>query len=221
MRGVRLQANGTLSTAPQVTKVTDMPDAKFPNGMGTLSKHDGLVLIGDISAGVIYRLDIHSAQYEVVVANILTSTAYSSYFRADVGVNGLHVHDDNLYVANTGRGTFGRVPIHKDGTPAGEVVVISQTLNSSDYLDDFTIGRHGNAYLVTGGGNSIEEVTSSGKQVIVAGSLNSTVIAEPTSAAFGRGSSDAHVLYVTTAGGIATPVDGTTIIGGQLLAIDL
>ena len=77
------------------------------------------------------------------------------------------------------------------------------------------------APLATGPGNSIEEVGRDGEsQVIIAGIVNSTEIAEPTSAQFGRTAADREVLYVTTGGGLAAPVDGDEIVGGQLVAVD-
>ena len=59
-----------------------------------------------------------------------------------------------------------------------------------------------------------------GQERIVAGNVNSTAIAEPTSAQLGRDG----VLYVTTAGGLAVPVvvgGVPTRVGGQVVAVDL
>lgn len=50
--------------------------------------------------------------------------------------------------------------------------------------------------------------------------MGSTDIAEPISAQFGRRLLDAKTLYVTTAGGLATPINGTEVVGGQLVAVD-
>ena len=63
-------------------------------------------------------------------------------------------------------------------------------------------------------------MTRKGGQSVIAGNLNSTAIAEPTSAQLGRNG----VLYVTTAGGLAVPVvvGGEEVrVGGQLVAVDL
>ena len=54
--------------------------------------------------------------------------------------------------------------------------------------------------------------------MILAGNINSTDIAEPTSAAFGRNGKE-NILYVTTAGGLFFPVNGTEVVGGQLVAV--
>lgn len=74
--------------------------------------------------------------------------------------------------------------------------------------------------MATGGANTIQKInTRTGEVRIAAGDVNSTAIAEPVSAKFGRRECDLTVLYVTTAGGLATPVNGDTIIGGQLVAV--
>ena len=76
--------------------------------------------------------------------------------------------------------------------------------------------------MVTSAGNSLEVVGLGGEpQVIVAGNLNSTELAEPTSAAFGRGEGERGVVYVTTGGGLHALVNGDEIIGPQLVAVDI
>lgn len=92
-------------------------------------------------------------------------------------------------------------------------------------MDDFAL-RGGSAFLVTGSGNTIARVglNGDGKQSIIAGALNSTVLAQPTAATFGRMERDRDVLYVVTAGGLATPVivDGEAVqVGAQVVAVDL
>lgn len=73
--------------------------------------------------------------------------------------------------------------------------------------------------MAAGGANTIQKInTHTGEVRIVAGGMNSTAIAEPTSAKFGRRECDLTVLYITTAGGLATPVNGDITIG-QLVAV--
>lgn len=220
MRDVDMNQDGALSSVPMVSKIADIGNATFLNGMALLSAAEGLVLIGDIDAGVVYRLDVSTGQYEITIANSLTATADSPVF-GNVGVNGINVHGGQLYVANTGQGLIGRLPIHQDGTAAGEPVIIARALNASEQFDDFTVGEYGNIFAVTGSGDSVEEITPKGRQTIIAGRLNSTQFAEPTSARFGRGEAGKGVLYVVTAGGLATPVDGDEIVGGEVIAISL
>ena len=109
--------------------------------------------------------------------------------------------------------------------------IIARQMNASEGFDDFALreskaGGIDKAFLVTGGGNSVEEVDldlkgERGSGRIVAGALNSTAIAQGTAAQFGRGEADKEVLYVTTAGGLAVPVDGDIRVGAQIVAVDM
>lgn len=76
-------------------------------------------------------------------------------------------------------------------------------------------------FLAANAANAITEVPADGgAQTVVAGNVNSTRIAEPTSAAFGRGPGDRDTLYVTTAGGLGI-VSADETVGGQLVAVSL
>ncbi|KAH6704376.1 hypothetical protein BKA61DRAFT_188260 [Leptodontidium sp. MPI-SDFR-AT-0119] len=90
--------------------------------------------------------------------------------------------------------------------------------------DDFTFDREGNAFVATENGNGIQKVTPKWAVSVVAGNLNTTELAEPTSAIFGRTLRDQGVLYVTTAGGIGKSLyqDGQrVIVGAQIVAVDV
>lgn len=223
LRGVEISTqhgNKGLSSPPVVRNIAHVKPAQFLNGISVLSAADQTLLVGDVNGGVIWSLDIKSGHYEVVVNNTFTVLYPSPPFSAS-GVDGVHVRGDSVYFTNFGNGTFNKMPINQDGTSAGPVTTIAHTKGPLDQFDDFTFDCDGNAFLVTGGGNTIEMISADGKrQVVIAGNLNSTAIAEPTSCAFGRGPHDKSVLYVVTAGGMQTPVSGTTIIGGQLVAVE-
>ena len=212
-----------MSPAPAVSKIASLSSIVFPNGQCLLSSSSSTVLIGDIKGGVVYCLNSLTGAYSAVIANNYTAATAQATF-GSAGVNGIHVRDGTLYFANTGEGIFAKVPVHEDGTPAGNTNVIARALED-DYYDEFTL-RGDFAYLVTGSGNSVEKVRldGSGRQTILAGSLNSTTLAGPTSVAFGRTERDGDVLYVVTSGGLAVPVDegGQEIkVGGQVVAVDL
>ncbi|RFU34741.1 hypothetical protein B7463_g1629, partial [Scytalidium lignicola] len=219
LNGVKLGGNNQLLDSPKIYKISTIAEAHFLNGISLLSEDKGSLLVGDIAAGDIWRLDVKTGVSEVVIQNNLTAIYPAPPFPL-AGVDGLHVRDNILYFTNIGLSTFFKVPIYPDGTPSGPFTTVAHTLAPIDEYDDFTFDRNGNAFLVTGAGNSVEIILAGGKrQKIFIGNVNSTAIAEPTSAAFGRHPSDNNVLYVTTAGGLATPVDGHIIIGGQLVAI--
>lgn len=205
-----------------VRSTVEMPEVSFLDGLCALpaAAVPGSVLAGEIKTGKIWRVDPVNGRYDVAIYNSLTASTHDPVYGVS-GVNGIHTRQDTLYFTNTGLGIFGRMPVSSDGQPAGSPSVITHVLNSTQEFDDFAL-RGEDVYLVTGSGNSIERIGLDGtrKGRIIAGSLNATTIAEPTSCAFGRTPADAHVLYVVTAGGLATPVDGSIRVGAQVLAVD-
>ena len=174
--------------------------------------------MADSTKGVVWAVNVETGVSRVVIADplMLPTSAFP------LGINGLHLRDQTLYFTNSALSLFAKIPIHPDGTAAGSAVNISHAPTDASY-DDFALPEHGdNAFLVTSTGNSLEEVGLGGEpQVIVAGNLNSTELAEPTSAAFGRGEGERGVVYVTTGGGLVAPVNGDETVGAQLVAIDV
>lgn len=205
-----------------IAKVADVSDARFINGLTNLpsTSKPERVLAADIQTGKVYRVEIKTGEWDVPISNDLTAPAPDPVF-GTVGTNGLHVRDSTLYFANTGQDILARLPITESGDPAGPPSVIAHALPETEY-DDFAL-RGEYAYMVTGYGDSIERVSLDGKSRdrIIAGVLNTTTFAEPTSVAFGRTEKDRDVLYVVTAGGLAAPVKGNITVGAQVLAIDL
>ena len=206
------------SSSPIVAKVGDIPEADFLDGMVRLN--DRLVLASDFYAGNIYRIDVFTGEHSVVSTDPLLAVApYPDI--GSVGVNGLRVHDNYLYFSNTGQRLLGRYPINMvDGTQLGAASVFARPLNSSFGYDDFAIREDGVLFVPTTGGNSVERLSADGKRgTIVAGNLNSTDIAQPTGAQLGRGLHDRDVLYLTTAGGLETPINGNIVVGAQVVAV--
>lgn len=79
----------------------------------------------------------------------------------------------------------------------------------------------GMRFLVTAQGNTVEEIARAGEpQIVLAGDLHSTEMAEPTAARFGRTPRDRETLYATTAGGSEAPVYGDERAGAQWVAVD-
>lgn len=219
---------------PRTSKIADVPSAVGPlNGLTVLPAtgppHG--VLVGDIRTGVVYHISPLTGDVNIAVNDSLTAAAPNPTF-GDTGVNGIHVHPsrpDALYLANTGKNILASQPIDAlNGQPTEEGTVIANvtTKPAAFNFDDFALPhdvvRDDAAYIVTGSGNSVERLSlTDGTREHIAGGLNRTLIAGPTSAAFGRGRKDQNVLYVVTSGAQAAPVSGTEIVGAQVVAIDV
>ncbi|KAG6353548.1 hypothetical protein INS49_005510 [Diaporthe citri] len=219
--GATINSTATLAASPpKVSKLADVPAATCLNGIDLLSGGaNKFLMAGDIRTGEVYAVNVDTGAAAATINNTQTVPAVTYGF-GSVATDGLRVRDAELYLSNVGQGTLVKVPLNPDdGTPAGEAQTVAQSLSSLDQWDDFAIDCDGNVFMATGGSNAIQRVTPGGNVAVVAGDLNSTAIAEPSSARFGRRTDDSNVLYVTTAGGMVAPVNGDTVVGGQVLAI--
>ncbi len=202
--------------ASQVSKVADVPEVAWLKDITRLS--DRYVLLSDLHAGVIYRLDVTTGAYTVVIANDLTAAIPRPIFGLS-GVNGLRVRNGDLYFTNRGQNIFARMPIRADGTPAGLAEIVARTAALTDFFDGFTFGAHGDPYLTTGFGDKVVRLSlSGGPEVLVVGR---SLTDEPTACAFGRGVGDQGVLYVVTAGGLARPVQMQKRHGARVVAVEV
>ena len=200
------------SENPTVTVAAYIPSVALPDGIVTLNDHT--VLVADPPNGAIWSVDIKTGAYKIVSSDPLLK---------GTGVDGLKLHDNKLYFTDTSERLLGRFTIDlKTGIPVGNASVVARYPENPPVVayDDFALSRNGKyAYPVIAGGNSVSRVdVETGRQVTIAGDLNSTTIAQPTSAAFGR-NGDEGILYVTTAGGLGIPVNGNETVGGQIVAI--
>ncbi|POS70145.1 hypothetical protein DHEL01_v211461 [Diaporthe helianthi] len=212
-----------VASPPKISKLADVPAATCLNGIDLLSGGGAkkFLMAGDIRTGEIYAVDIDTGAAVVTIDNTVAQTLPAvTYGFGSVATDGLRVRDSDLYFSNVGRGLLVKIPLNPDdGTPAGEAQTVGQSLSSLDQWDDFAIDCDGNVFMATGGSNTVQRVTPDGHVAIVAGDLNSTAIAEPASARFGRRPDDSNVLYVTTAGGMVAPINGDTVVGAQVLVI--
>jgi hypothetical protein len=202
-------------TAPTITKITDVAQGALLNGMTAMRSHGRTtdVLISDSVLGVVFRVDVLSGEYAVVLDDALMKYIPGG---VPVGINGLHVRDKVLYFINSSQGLFAKVPIHTNGTAAGDFVVVARNGPG----DDFTLDKHGNAFVAQNTGDALQLITPAGDVKVLAGSVNETVLEGDTAAQFGRTPLDRDILYVTTNGGMIGLVPGTQIEGGKIVAVD-
>jgi len=202
---------------PALSKIVDVPDASILNGATVVRKGSNFILIADSIGGVIWRVNLQTSAYDVALNNSATQPT-TPFIEGGFGANGVHTEGGFLYFTNTNLG-FYRVPIHDDGTPAGPV----QLLESFIRGDDFTFDKQGNVYIARGAVDLIDKITPTGQQSSLAfqNADAELLIEGNTAVKFGRTPRDKRTLYVTTNGGMSGLVNGTSIQGGRVLAIDL
>ncbi|KAG9240430.1 hypothetical protein BJ878DRAFT_526185 [Calycina marina] len=213
MNTFNLNDSGAITSAAEVTKVADISTAGFLNGMTTLNDVLGYVLIADSYNGVVYRLDVYTGNYTIIIDD--DNMKYLSDSITNLGVNGLKIRDSYLYWSNSGNPIFCRIPIND----LGEATGASEVVAAVDSADDFVFRADGTAWMAQ---NQIESlsVVKDGVTTLVAGNSYSTILAGVTAGAFGRLSTDSNILYLTTNGGLAIPVNGTIVVGGEIASID-
>ena len=204
----------TSSSPANITKIADIPEGVFLNGMTALDG-DGNVLIADSGKGVVWRLDTNSGDYKIAIDDPLMKPAAGA--RVAIGINGIKIRNGTLYFTNTFQFTFNRVSINSNGTAAGAAEVVVQ----NGMCDDFAFDRAGNAWVALEADNTLQKITPEGAMTAVVGNKYSTELVGPTAMQFGRTPQDESILYITTNGGLAAPVNGTYIEGGKVAAVDL
>lgn len=184
-------SDGIVTSNATVTKVTDMPDAGFLNGMTTLD--DSSVYIADSSNGWIYLLDVTTGNYSVIADD--PNMKYLPDAASKLGINGVKVRDGYLYWSNTGNPVFSRIPISNSGYPIGPTEVVADIPR----VDDFTFKSDGTAWMSQNQLQTQAVVMGTGYEV-VCGSNTSTLTAGVTAGAFGRTNETSQILYLTSKG---------------------
>ncbi|KAL7809502.1 Quino protein amine dehydrogenase beta chain-like protein [Trichoderma gracile] len=200
---------------PKVSKVVDIPEALSLNGMTTLSSTPNTILAADSTAGVVYSVNTRTGSYKVVLDDETFKPAAGA--EIPIGINGIRYLNHYVYYTNSFKPFFGRVRVNKTGYATGSY----ETIATDVVGDDFAVTPHA-AYIAGNPTNVVTEVNlSTGEGKVIAGNLNSSLVAGDTSVAFGRTKKDKHVLYVVTVGGSLSPVNGTFSEGGKIVALDL
>nr|POE88414.1 hypothetical protein CFP56_11642 [Quercus suber] len=212
------------SGRPVVRVLARVRDAVELNGL--TKYNDTLLLAADSGLGAVWGIDTHTGSYHIVAKDVLMQPEPPS---EELGINGVRYRPETgkLYFTNTQRRLFASLRLGANAKPLYPVLNITTSLDESGVeinWDDFGLDGYGNAYIATQQGNSIQMVTPGGETRVIAGNLNSTDLAEPTSAQLGRTWRDRDTLYVTTVGGYLEPVyqGGKPVkLGAQVVAVDL
>ncbi|KAI9708500.1 MAG: hypothetical protein M1820_003961 [Bogoriella megaspora] len=199
----------------EVRKVVDIPAAVVLNGMTLLSKEEGTILMADAVAGLIWKLNVNTAAYEVAIDDPILKPIPTA--RPPFGVNGIHIVDSLLYFSNTNHGLVAKVPISSDGGLTGSVSTISSEVPN---VDDFAVDRCGAIWLAENQINTFSRVSPTGEVQKIAGGQNSTELIGPVAAIFGRTGRDRDVLYISTDGLTNSATGEPLTTNGKIAAID-
>jgi sugar lactone lactonase YvrE len=158
----------------------------MPNGMA-FDPHTGRIFFADSTLGVIWSFSVGASAHEAV--KWVTGAKLDPTGLYGLGVNGLKVHDNAVWVANSDQGTLLRIPIRPDGT-AGAV----STKLTGISIDDFTfIGQRENIIASLDAANEVVLIKPDGTYHHLLGAADG--LEGPTSSVIRGGK-----LYVMSAG---------------------
>jgi len=207
-----------------VKKIVDIPSAEFLNGMTAIPTAPGILLTADSGQGLVYRIDTSKKSWSMFLDDPTLKPNLTAAVK--LGVNGLHVYQNQLYFVNTfQQPLLARVPYYPESvTKAGPVEVLFEAatfpLNEGrGQADDFIFDREGNIWLATGSSSVVKLDLRRRTQTLIAGGPDDPALVGTTSTTFGRKKKDKDVLYITTNGGLSDP-SVVGIIGGKVLALD-
>lgn len=205
-------ATGTVRSPATVTEFVKVPKGLLLNGAAFLPRGDGLMLVGDSSLGLIFSINMRTHALAVWSQDpLLTRLATREVNISTTAVNGIRVLDKDVYAANSWNAQFLRIGTTETGAPKGKFEILADNLVIDDFaLDPVGAGDRvpGTAYLTTHIFNSVVSLTPQGVRSRIAGGPNDAIVAGTTSAAFGRTKADSRILYVTTDGGLFSPLNG-------------
>lgn len=198
-------SGGSVVANATVSKLVDVVEADFLNGMTMLD--DGHLLVSDVYAGEIYKIDTATADYSVVISDPKMKFTYVFDPPTNLGSNGIKIYGDYLYWTNTAAGFLARIRIDADANPIGNSTI---AVTGVPKADDFIIRCDGVAFICQNQMDTLSVAYLTGAAstaaYAIAGSNTSTTLAGVTAAKFGRLASDKTTLYLSTSGGKLHPL---------------
>ncbi|KAL2680534.1 hypothetical protein Neosp_008136 [[Neocosmospora] mangrovei] len=208
----------------KIRKISDMsPQSKFLNGVTAVPGIPDVLLVADSANGFVGRLELTTGTFDTSTFRFPLEMDPVEDARLPIGVNGIQIRNEYLYWTNSFQACIYRIATDPNGFPArySRPELIANLSKGVNFLDGFTFDVDGNIYASTNLDNSIVFIDAQSKEwETVVGGIGEMTVAGSTSVAFGRGRKDKEILYVSTSGAIATPVNGTEIEGAKVVAID-
>ena len=184
--------------------------AAFLNGLAVLEP--GVVLANDSAAGTIFRVDLATGEATTWLADEALAPDPE---RNELlpGANGIKLHDGDVWVSNSSRGTVLRVPLTGDELRAGTLEVVHRDV----IIDDFAIAADGTIYGATHVFDSVVRLEPDGTRATIATAEDGVV--GSTAVAFGRTATDATSLYVAGDGGVS--LEPETAVEARVTVLDV
>ncbi|EXL94470.1 hypothetical protein NOF04DRAFT_11435 [Fusarium oxysporum II5] len=214
-----------LNNVFQLRKVSDMgTDSRFLNGVTALLGISDIVPVADSTNGLVGRLNITTGIFDTSAFRYPLEMDPVEGARLPIGVNGIKIRGGHLYWTNSFQASIYRIAITPNGYPAkgNRPEIVADLSNGVGFLDDFSFDVRGNIYAATNLDNSIVriDITTKAWKTIIGG-IGEMTVPGCTSVVFGHRSLENEILYVSTSGAIATPVNGTETEGAKVVAIKL
>lgn len=217
----KVTIEGVKATASLITK---LPEAKFLNGMGSFDAEDSKgLLITDSVVGGIWAVDLATGANSLALQDDTMLAPAGATFA--VGIDGFRIKGNYLYYTIFAGGVLRRInvafPSATDlvaGTATLKQITVEELANTGGSFDDLDVAADGTVYVTTNPENTVARVAAGGgKPILIAGSTGSLALAGASSALLSKVA--ANVLYVTTSGGVAAPVNGTLSEAGKIMKI--
>lgn len=219
----KITLDGAKATASLITK---LPEAKFLNGMGSFDAGESKgLLITDSVVGGIWAVDLATGANSLALQDDTMLAPAGAAFA--VGIDGFRIKDNYLYYTVFAGGVLRRINIEfpsaadlAAGTATLKQIAVEELANTGGSFDDLDVAADGTIYITTNPENTVVKVAAAGGEpTLVAGNAVSLALAGASSALLSKVA--ANVLYVTTSGGVAAPVNGTFSEAGKIMKIVL
>lgn len=209
-----------------VTLITKLSKAAFLNGMGSFDAgaSKGL-LITDSVVGGIWAVDLATGANSLALQDDTMLSPAGATFA--VGIDGFRIKGNYLYYTVFAGGILRRIQVEfpsatdlAAGTATLKQIAVDELANTGGSFDDLDVAADGTAYVVTNPENTVVKIAAAGgKPTLVAGNIGSLALAGASSALLSKVTP--NVLYITTSGGVAAPVNGTLSEAGKIMKLIL
>lgn len=176
------------ASPPKSSLIRTITEANNLNGLAVFDNSS--VLVADAGKGVVYKFDVNSGNYAVVLQDTTMAPSGGIPF----GIDGIKYRDGVVWYTNIFKNSFHKVAVDPaTAKPTGAYTTLWTNLMG----DDLCFGPNGKIYVATNSKNSLVEVDPAVGKPTSVGTVTGS-----TSCAFGRTEKDANVAYVGAGQGV-------------------